>query len=249
MAFSYRENYIKFGFDPYEFIREGIDLALQNNLGFFKTENALINSPRNNTSKANAKPFNWSGYNPNSNLTVTEQLNVNMLGSFIDQDLINEFEGVFSEINAKLDLGKDSKPARIKFTDKPIGIFSFSQASKGLIRPVEYFSFKEEKIIKVDNVFSKKEYGKDFFYYLIDGNEYEVQRRQEGTTAISEVCPTVKIKYDETTKLFLPFDQENKIVNKCEDKRLRFTSTNKKVYAFREKKAVGLHLMLIYTHP
>ena len=241
MAFSYRENFIKFGFEPYQFIREGIDLALQNNLGIYMQEDRVVNSPsRPNTDKARRKPYNWGGYNPNSNLTVTEQLNVNMLGSFIDQDLINEFEGVFSEINAKLDLGKDSKPARIKFTDKPIGIFSFSQASKGLIRPVEYFSFKEEKIIKADNVFSRKEYGKDFFYYLIEGDEYEVQRRQEGTTAISEVCPTVKIKYDESTKLFLPFDQENKIVNKCEDKRLRFTSTNKKVYAFREKKGGGV---------
>ena len=241
MAFSYRDNYIKFGFDPYEFIREGIDIALQNNLGIFMEENRVINPiSRPNTDKARRKPYNWAGYNPNSNLTVTQQLNINMLGSFIDQDLINEFEDVFSEINAKLDLGKDSKPARIKFTDKPIGVFSFSQASKGLIRPVEYFSFEEKKIINADYVFSRKEFGKDFFYYLVDGDEYEVQRRQEGTTAISNVCPFVKIKYDETTKLFLPFDQENKIVNKCEDKRLRFTSTNKKVYAFREKKGGGV---------
>jgi hypothetical protein len=241
MAFSYRENFIKFGFDPYQFIREGIDLALENNLGIYMTESRVVNSSTlPNTEKARRKPYNWSGYNPNSNLSVTQQLDINMLGSFIDQDLINEFEDVFSEINAKLDLGKDSKPARIKFTDKPIGVFSFSQASKGLIRPVEYFSLKEQKVIKADYVFSRKEYGSDFFYYFIEGDEYEVQRRQEGTTAISNVCPSVKIKYDETTKLFLPFDEENKIVNKCKDKRLRFTSTNKKVYAFREKKGGGV---------
>jgi len=241
MAINYKNNYIKFGLDPYKFIREGLDLALKNNLGVITSENDIINrNTQPNTDKAKRKPYNWNGYNSSSNLDISKQFAIDNLGAFIDQDLINEFEGVFSNINSKLDLGKDSKPARIKFTDKPIGIFSFSQASKGLIRPVEYFSFKEEKIIKVDNVFSKKEYGKDFFYYLIDGNEYEVQRRQEGTTAISEVCPTVKIKYDESTKLFLPFDQENKIVNKCEDKRLRFTSTNKKVYALREKKGGGV---------
>jgi hypothetical protein len=157
MAFNYRNNYIKFGFEPYEFIREGIDLALKNNLGIFMPESRVINpnsSP--NTDKARRKPYNWAGYNPNSNLSATQQLDIGMLGSFVDQDLITEFEGVFSEINAKLDLGKDSKPARIKFTDKPIGIFSFSQASKGLIRPAEFYSFHENKLIKPENVFLKK---------------------------------------------------------------------------------------------
>lgn len=241
MAFSYQENYIKFGFDPYEFIRDGIDLALKNNLGIYMSENRVyspISQP--NTSKARSKPYNWAGYNPSSNLSVFQQLDVNMLGSFLDQDLINEFEDVFSEINAKLDLGKDSKPARIKFTDKPIGVFSFSQASKGLIRPVEYYSLEEKKIIEPKKVFSKKEFGDVFYYYLLGNDEIGVQRRQEGTTAILDVCPNVKIGYDLTTKLYLPYDEDGKIVNKCEDKRLRFTSTTKKVYAFREKKGGGV---------
>lgn len=241
MAFNYRENYIKFGFDPYEFIREGIDLALKNNLGIYMSENRII-SPNSqpNTRKAKNKPYNWAGYNPSSNLSVTQQLDINMLGSFIDQDLINEFEGVFSNINAKLDLGKDSKPARIKFTDKPIGIFSFSQASKGLIRPVEFYSFHEQKLIKPENVFSKKENDKEYFYYLVDGDEHEVQRRQEGTTKMVESCPFLKVEYDSITKLFLPYDENGKIVNECKGNRLRFTSTNKKVYAFREKKGGGV---------
>ncbi len=241
MAFNYRNNYIKFGLDPYEFIREGIDLAIKNNLGIFATESMVVNpisSP--NTDKARRKAYNWAGYNPNSNLSATQQLDIGMLGSFVDQDLIREFEGVFSEINAKLDLGKDSKPARIKFTDKPIGVFSFSQASKGLIRPAEFYSFFENKLIKPENVFLKKEYGKDFFYYVLENEEYEVQRRQEGTTKIVESCPFLEVKYDENSKLFLPYDDNGKIVNECKGNRLRFTSTNKKVYAFREKKGGGV---------
>lgn len=240
MAFNYSKNYIKFGFDPYEFIREGIDLAEKNNLGIFRTENSVINSGSHNTLKAKRKPYNWNGYNPASNLSASEQLDVNMLGSFIDQDLISEFEGVFSEINAKLDLGKDSKPARIKFTDKPIGIFSFSQASKGLIRPAEFYSFYENKLIKPENVFLKKEYEKDFFYYVLENEEYEVQRRQEGTTKMVQSCPFLDVKYDENSKLFLPYDDNGNIVNECKGNRLRFTSTNKKVYAFREKKGGGV---------
>jgi hypothetical protein len=199
MAFNYSKNYIKFGLDPYEFIREGIDLAVKNNLGIYRTENGVINSGDANTSKARRKPYNWNGYNSASSLSASEQLDINMLGAFIDQDLISEFEDVFSEINAKLDLGKDSKPARIKFTDKPIGVFSFSQASKGLIRPAEFYSFFENKLIKPENVFLKKEYEKDFFYYILENEEYEVQRRQEGTTKMVESCPFLNVKYDENS--------------------------------------------------
>lgn len=240
MAFNYRNNYIKFGLNPYEFIREGIELAVKNNLGIFRTENGVINSGDANTLKAKKKPYNWSGYNSTSNLSASEQLDINMLGAFIDQDLISEFEDVFSEINAKLDLGKDSKPARIKFTDKPIGVFSFSQASKGLIRPVEFYSFHENKLIKPENVFLKKEYEEDFFYYILEGEEHQVQRRQEGTTKIIESCPFLEVKFDENSKLFLPYDDSNKVVNECKGNRLRFTSVNKKVYAFREKKGGGV---------
>ena len=96
MAFSYTNNYIKFGFDPYEFIREGIDLALQNNLGIYIDENRVVGSKEPNTAKARRKPYNWFGYNSSSTLSVTQQFDINILGAFIDQELINEFEDVFS---------------------------------------------------------------------------------------------------------------------------------------------------------
>ena len=241
MAFNYRDNYIKFGLDPYKFIEEGIDLALKNNLGIYMSEDRVTNpNSQPNTSKARAKSYNWAGYNPNSNLSVQQQLDINMLGSFVDQDLINEFEDVFSEINAKLDLGKDSKPARIKFTDKPIGVFSFSQASKGLIRPVEFYSFEEKKLIKAENVFRKYEFEKEVYYYEKDGEDYDVQRRQEGTTKIIESCPFLELKLDYNSKLYLPYKEDGSIANECNGNRLRFTSTNKKVYAFREKKGGGV---------
>lgn len=240
MAFNYSKNYIKFGLDPYEFIREGIDLAIKNNLGIYRNENGVINSGDANTSKARRKPYNWNGYNSSSSLSASEQLDINMLGAFIDQDLISEFEGVFSEINAKLDLGKDSKPARIKFTSKPIGVFSFSQASRGLIRPVEYYSFKENKLIEPKDVFTKYEFGNEIYYYKKNEEEYDVQRRQDGTTKMLESCPFLNLEYDKNSNIFLPYDDNGKVVNECKGNRLRFTSTNKKVYAFREKKGGGV---------
>jgi hypothetical protein len=241
MAINYKNNYIKFGLDPYKFIREGLDLALKNNLGVITSENDIINrNTQPNTDKAKRKPYNWNGYNSSSNLDISKQFAIDNLGAFIDQDLINEFEGVFSNINSKLDLGKDSKPARIKFTDRAIGVFSFSQASKGLIRPVEFYSFEEKKLIKAENVFKKYEFEKEVYYYVKDGEEYDVQRRQEGTTKIIESCSFLELKLDQNSKLYLPYKEDGSVANECKGNRLRFTSTNKKVYAFREKNGGGV---------
>ena len=149
-----------------------------------------------------------------------------------------------SNIVAKLDLGGDLKASRIKFTDRPLGVFSFAQASKGLIRPVEYYSIQEDKIIEPNSVFkgvlnqgTPNEI--DYFYYLKDGQEVLVEKRQEGTTEMLKNCPTLLPKLDEVSKLVLPYDINNKIVNSCDGYRLRFTSTIKKVYAYREKKGGG----------
>ena len=52
-------------------------------------------------------------------------------------------------------------------------------------------------------------------------------------------CPELKVLKDETTQLFLPF-LNGKIVNECKGYRLKYATTNKKVYAVREKKGGGI---------
>ena len=233
------ETFLSFAFDPYKFIEEGIKIAEDNGLTISRQNS--VTSGRS----VSGKNYNWYGYDASSRLSVQQQYDINSgLGSFLDQDLINDVETSYSNIVAKLDLGGDLKASRIKFTDRPLGVFSFAQASKGLIRPVEYYSIQEDKIIEPNSVFKGVlNQGKpneiDYFYYLKDGQEVLVEKRQEGTTEMLKNCPTLLPKLDEVSKLVLPYDINNKIVNSCDGYRLRFTSTIKKVYAYREKKGGG----------
>lgn len=231
-----KDNYIVFGFDPYKFIEEGLDIVERDGLRTVFSESGVIGR-----SPISGKDYNWSGYKSSSSKSFAEQFDINSgLGSFLDQDLLTKVEQVYSNINAKLDLGGDFKASRIKFTEKPLGIFSFAQASKGLIRPVEYFSKEENKVILADNVFKGQFKGKDYYFYNYDGREVIVERRQEGTTKIHESCTDILLKEDEESKLVLPYDLEGKIVNDCKGNKLRYATTTKKVYAYREKKGGGI---------
>lgn len=231
-----KDNYIVFGFDPYKFIEEGLDIVKKDGLRTIYDKSAIIGQPA-----ISGKDYNWHGYKSGASKSFEEQFDINSgLGSFLDQDLLTKVEQVYSNINAKLDLGGDFKASRIKFTEKPLGIFSFAQASKGLIRPVEYYSKEENKVIPPDSVFKSEFKGEDFYYYNYDGREVAVERRQEGTTKIAESCTDILLKRDEQSKLVLPYDLEGKIVNDCKGNKLRYTTTTKKVYAYREKKGGGI---------
>lgn len=230
------KNYIEFGFDPFKFIEDGLKIVTDNSLRSEATQSRVERE-----SDVEGKDYNWYGYKSGSGKSFDEQFDINSgLGSFLDQDLLTKVEDVYSNINAKLDLGGDAKQQRIKFTDRPLGIFSFSQASKGLIRPVEYFSKEENKVISPNDVFEGEIKDLKYFYYIKDGKEVLVERRQEGTTQIKENCESVILKLDEQSNLVLPYDLDGKIVNECKGAKLRYASLNKKVYAYREKKGGGI---------
>jgi hypothetical protein len=236
MAISVANNYIEFGFDPYKFIEEGIEIVRRESLRTIYSLSRVTGG-----GSVSGKPYNWHGYNPSSTLTAEQQFDINSgLGSFLDQNLLNKFEDIYSNIQAKLDLGGDIKAARIKFTDKPLGVFSFAQASKGLIRPVEYFSLKENKLIKPDDVLKGNLGETEYYYYLLEKEEVLVQRRQQGTTKILENCEDAILKQDPITRLYLPYTKDGKVKNSCGEDRLRYTSTVKKVFAYRQKKGGGI---------
>lgn len=231
-----KDNYIVFGFDPYKFIEEGLDIVKRDGLRTIYDESSVQYG-----SSVRGKDYNWHGYKSGSSKSFAEQFDINSgLGSFLDQDLLTKIEQVYSNINAKLDLGGDFKASRIRFTEKPLGIFSFAQASKGLIRPVEYYSKEENKVIPPDDIFKGEFKGNTYFYYNHDGREVIVERRQEGTTKIAESCTDILLMEDENSKLILPYDSDGKIVNECKGNKLRYATTTKKVYAYREKKGGGI---------
>lgn len=191
---------------------------------------------------------NFYGYNPNSSKTVTEQYSYNEVTKFSDSTLLNNAVNSFADIVQKIDFGGNLEKSKLKFTSIPQGVFNFGLASKGLFRPIEYYSTEEKKIVEPEKVEITIFKGLNYFFFLNKlGNESPIRIQQEGTFLIETNCPDVVVKYDNQAKMFLPFKDNlpyigcGKIDNITKKPaRLRFTTTTKKVYMYREKQGGGL---------
>jgi hypothetical protein len=227
---------ISYGFDAGRFINEGTEIARRE--GVFQSGD---DGEARRNSDLDQIGANWWGYKPNDSKSFDEQMSIdNVLVSFLNQGLLTRADDLYDQLLSNIDLGGDLKQQRIIFTSQPIGIFSFAQASKGLIRSVEYYCSSEDRIIPADSVFKSDLNGKE--YYFFEGaNDEEIllERRQEGTTAILKNCPfaTAQLNYD--SGMVLPYDKEGKIINFYDKYKLRYSSTTKKVYQIREKKGGG----------
>lgn len=227
---------ISYGFDAGKFINEGTEIARRE--GVFQSGD---DTQARTNSSLDELGVNWWGYKPNDSKSFEEQMSIdNVLVSFLNQGLLTRADELYDQILSTIDLGGDLKQQRIIFTSQPIGIFSFAQASKGLIRSLEFYCPSQDRIIPPDSVFKGELNGKD--YYFFEGENDEeilVERRQEGTTAILKNCPfaTAQLNYD--SGMILPYDKEGKIINFYDRYKLRYTSTTKKVYQIREKKGGG----------
>jgi hypothetical protein len=227
---------ISYGFDANNFIKEGTEIARRE--GVFQAGDE--GDARRNSDLDNIGA-NWWGYKPRDSKSFDEQMSLeNVLVSFSDQQLLTRADELYDQILSTIDLGGDLKQQRIIFTSQPIGIFSFAQASKGLIRSLEFYCPSENRIIPPDLVF-KGELGDKEYFYFEGENEDEilVERRQEGTTAILQNCPYAKAQLNFDSGMVLPYDNEGKIINFYGEYKLRYSSTTKKVYQIREKKGGG----------
>lgn len=234
---------ISYGFNAGNFIQEGTNIARitpnDDNTGFLFQQGD--DGQARTDSRLDDVGANWWGYKPNDSKSFEEQMSIdNVLVSFLNQGLLTRADELYDQLLSSIDLGGDLKQQRIIFTSQPIGIFSFAQASKGLIRSLEYYCPSEDRIIPPDSVFKGDLNGTD--YYFFEGENDEeilVERRQEGTTAILRNCPfaTAQLNYD--SGMVLPYDKEGKIINFYDKYKLRYTSTTKKVYQIREKKGGG----------
>jgi hypothetical protein len=114
-----------------------------------------------------------------------------------------------------LNLGGETKKNKLIATDKPIGVFNFSLASKTLYPLSEFYS---EKLAKEDpNKFSAQNLlsgivpnllvefivvgGENKYYYKDEsGVEYPCIKRVKGQTAIDRGVPNAKLEYKSKTK-------------------------------------------------
>jgi len=186
--------------------------------------------------------FNFYGYSSDSDQSVQEQFQIdNILGQYFYPPLITAIDGFLDDVESKLDLGGDLQKSRIEYSSIPKGMFDFSKASKGLIRPVEYYCSELDKVVSPNDVTYKHINLKKVFFTSVDDQQYVCEPRQEGTTKMLRAFPDKLRKVLlPSLGIFVPETITGKQVVKMGDKRLRFTSTEKKVYAYRKRLGGGI---------
>ena len=209
------------------------------------TEVSSINDVSTSDGEIRGNPT-FYGYDPNSTKTLAEQFSYDEIKIFSNMPLLEETLNSFSDIRKNLDLGGDFDSARMKFTSLPKGVFNFGIASKGLYRKVEYYD--ETNDVVVDNNLVLQSEINNTPYYNFKGNRVYLRKQQQGTTLIQKYCKDVEVQYSDVNKLHLPF-KDGKIYNGCGfevDKakdiyaKLKYATTTKKVYMYREKLGGGI---------
>lgn len=152
----------------------------------------------------------------------------NAFGKNLYKERINDYSKIYDrdiapilfEMGMKFNLGGEQDKSRLETTSRPIGVFDFSLASKGLYRVQEYFS--QELATDHPNLFDAFELpagvvppnlvdnivigGTKNFVYNYNGKAYVLDKRQRGTTAIENGVKDAKLKFATTTKdVYLKF--------------------------------------------
>lgn len=228
---------IGFSEDARAFIEKSTETSTQQNK-LYRTEKTLTEGGGGRADLG----FNFWGYSSNSSQSVQEQFALdNVLGQYFYPPLLSLVDDLMIEAESNVDLGGDLEKSKIKYSSIPKGIFDFSKASKGLIRPVEYFCDELDMIVPADDVYKENLGGKKT--YLIKRGEDVLicEPRQEGTTDMLKSYPNkLRKSYLGNLNLYVPENLNGEKVIKMGKKRLRFTSTEKKVYAYRERLGGGI---------
>lgn len=157
-------------------------------------------------------------------------------------ELINNFKA-FSD---KIDSGGAFNKSRLKISDDKRNTFMFALASKGLVRIPEYYNAEislqypkmfnsvglaaEDEsmvagVVDTNLVMTKPLANGEYFYIIINGQEYPLQQQQKGTAKMLELVPNAKIEKTEGGMLYTDptFDPISGFS-------LKFSSTFKKSY-------------------
>lgn len=155
-----------------------------------------------------------------------------MLGGFDLETYLQRYKNVsydnkirllFDNAPLNLNLGGATEKHKLKATDKPVGIFDFSMASRGLYRVPEYYSeklakkyplkFKEFELPSgvIPNTLVKDEIidGQKFYYYDDGKERFECVVQQKGKAAIEQKLPDAKLKFaTRNKKVYLTYNKK-----------------------------------------
>ena len=154
---------------------------------------------------------------------LTRSLDIqNMIQRFKQGSYDNGIRLLFENAPLKLNLGGETEKNKLITTDKPIGIFDFSLASRGLYRVPEYFSqklanqypdkFKEFElpsgVVPPNLVKQDFDRGQKRYFYTDNNEEFDCEIRQKGTTAINLGLPNAKLKFaTRNKKVYLTYNR------------------------------------------
>lgn len=164
---------------------------------------------------------------------------------------------VVGNVKELINLGGSFAHDRIIITEDKKGIFDFSLASKGLYRPIEFYSQEYKKAvdkggeniykhlgeplgvvpnIKVDNVIDAD--GNKTFFVVVGSKKYNCERRQKGSTLVLNTYPNECILKQNKQGIFITYNAKNqdKVFNGRGKVMLKYASSNKKSYLIYEKK-------------
>lgn len=140
----------------------------------------------------------------------------NALKEYKENYYDNNIRLVFDNAPIPLNLGGQTEKNRLIATDKPMGVFDFSLASRGMYKVPEYFSqkladeypekFKDYELPSgiVPNNLVKQD-GEKFYYEDADGF-FDCKIQQKGTRAVDLKLEDAKLKYaTRNKKVYLTF--------------------------------------------
>jgi hypothetical protein len=219
-----------------DFIREGQEgLRLDRNGNPTNTIN-YVDSSEYQISNVTGNPT-W--YEVDTSQPLDEQLDINRISKYVNQQALTNYQDTKESMQAKLDLGGNLQKDRLKATEDATGIFSFGLAAPTLYRVVEWY-IEELDVLADMEKGSVSETNKNFYYKEIasasnpNPKTFKVRRQQKGTFDMLNNVPNVFLK--SVGDNFFAASQNKGIGRDGKEYRLYFGTRTKKIYLKRPNK-------------
>jgi hypothetical protein len=219
-----------------DFIREGQEgLRLDRNGNSTNTVNYVDSSDY----KLSDVSSNAEWYEVDTSQPLDEQLDINRISKYVNQQALTNYKDTKESMQAKLDLGGNLQKDRLKATEDATGIFSFGLAAPTLYRVVEWY-IEELDVLADMEKGSVSETNKNFYYKEIasasnpNPKTFKVRRQQKGTFDMLKNVPNVFLK--SVGDNFFAASQNKGIGRDGKEYRLYFGTRTKKIYLKRPNK-------------
>ena len=207
---------------PYEFLARGEQL--------YNSKPANQRDEQYDEAWIRSNNPNWMEFDTNSSVSLSQQSDITSMNMFVNQNAIRDGDEIFQALEGKMDMGGVTERDKLIYTANPQGIFDFASASRGLIRPTEFYCEELKELINPLFVNSTKlPNNRTEFWFERNSKRYTLRRQQEGVQSILDAFSGAVLR-----EAFPDFWVCDPI--KFGENSLVFRTTTKKVYLTRRKK-------------